>query len=281
MAGSDQEDDIFEDLMGEDTSVSGDADAGKPADDADGDASLDPSKPKDGAAEDDQDDADKDKSPKNGDDDDADEDDDKDSKKEDAKDKMVPKAALDSAKRRLRETNARLKRIEDRFAAVDAEVERAQIPDPTSQPAEHAQYLAVEARKANINERLNFSEYHARKTHGDETVSTAFDWANAQMEDPATGAEFAKKLLSHADPYDYAVELHKKAQEADTSGGAASKDPEYEEFKAWKASQTAAPAAPNQPAAAARPRSLAQRGSAAGPKGDDIVVDPFDSEFGR
>jgi len=246
-------------------------------DDADGKT------PKDDAGQDDDEDGDKD--PKDGDDADKDGKDAKD-KKAAAEEPMVPKKALDSEKRRRRELAARLKRIEDRLGAEDAEIARRAIPDPKTHPAEHAAYVAQQAQVVQLNDRLNFSEYHARKTHGDDVVTDAFEWANAQMEGP-DGEKFAKTLFAHADPYDYAVSLHKAALEAQAGGGAASSDPEYEQFKAWKAQQGGkdTPAAQQQPKEgeqpARRPQSLAQRPSAAGPKAGDTVEDPFASEFDR
>lgn len=257
--------------------------------------------PKDEGADDGKDDkasgANKGKTPEEGDEDDDDEGDkdpkdgadaDKDGKDADAdkdasKDKMVPKKALDSEKRRRRELAARLKRIEDRLGAEDAEVARRSIPDPKTHPAEHAAYVQQQATVVQINDKLNFSEYHARKTHGDDVVTEAFDWANEQIEkDP----EFAKTLFAHADPYDYAVELHKKSLEKSDGGGVA--DPDYEAFKAWQASQKTgegeAPAKQEpKDEKAKRPQSLAQRSSASGPSSgvNSAAEDPFDSEFSR
>lgn len=237
-------------------------------------------------------DADKGKSPKEGDESDDDDEDEgskdgpaakdaKDADKDADKDqKMVPKKALDSAKRRTREIAARLKRLEDRMEAEDLEVARRSIPKEGT--PEHATYVAQQATVVQINDKLNFSEYHARKAHGDDTVNEAFDWANEQIEkDP----KFAETLFAHADPYDYAVTLHKQALEQSTGGG--EDDPDWKAFLAWKASQANggdAGAAPQPKAAeqpAKRPQSLAQRPSAAGPKGDELVVDPFGAEFDR
>lgn len=205
---------------------------------------------------------------------------DADADKDASKDKMVPKKALESEKRRRRELQNRLKRIEERLEAEDLEVARRSIPKEGT--PEHATYVAQQATVVQINDKLNFSEYHARKAHGDDTVNEAFDWANEQIEkDP----EFAKTLFAHADPYDYAVTLHKQASEQSTGGG--SDDPDWKAFLAWKASQANggdAGAAPQPKAAeqpAKRPQSLAQRPSAAGPKGDELVVDPFGAEFDR
>lgn len=240
-------------------------------------------------------DADKGKSPDEGDENDDDDDEGQDPKDgtaaKDGKDadadkdadkdqKMVPKKALESEKRRRRELQARLKRLEARAEAEDLEIARRSIPKEGT--PEHAAYVAQQATVVQINDKLNFSEYHARKAHGDDTVNEAFDWANEQIEkDP----KFAETLFAHADPYDYAVTLHKQALEQSTGGG--EDDPDWKAFLAWKASQANggdAGAAPQPKAAeqpAKRPQSLAQRPSAAGPKGDELVVDPFGAEFDR
>lgn len=283
----------FDDLVGETADTDEAADAGKTPD-KQGEGADDKTPPDaDDASKDGDDDgnADKDdegdKGAKDAADADKEGDDDKDAKDAAKKDQpMVPKAALESTKRRLRETQQRLKRIEDRLGAEDAEIAKAAIPDPKTQPAEHARYLQQQTLAVQLNDRLNFSEYEARKEHGDDVVSEAFEWANAQMEDAKTGEQFAKTLFAHAHPYDYAVSLFKKAQEAPQGGGAGSDDPEYAKFLAWKASQTGEGGKPpvkqqQQEEKAARPQSLAQRSSASGPKGDDLVVDPFASEFDR
>lgn len=220
-----------------------------------------------------------------------DEEDDGDDEGQDPKDgnkdqKMVPKAALDNAKRRLRETNARLKKIEDRFQAQDAEAARAAIPDRETQPLAYAEYEISQTRLAQINDKLNMSEFNARERHGDELVDQAFEWAQAQITGP-NGDEFSKKVFGHASPYDCAVKLFKEAQEANNGGGAnaaAAQDPEYAEFLAWKASKesgsTATTETQQQPAQK-RPTSLAQTPSASGPRAPAGIVDPFESEFDR
>lgn len=252
---------------GADADKAGADDKGKtPEDDGGDDDDKDDKASKDGAADD-----------KDGKDADAD--------KDAAKDKMVPKAALDSEKRRRRELAARLKRIEDRLGAEDAEVARRAIPKEGT--PEHATYVARQSQVVALNDRLNFSEYNARKEYGNDVVTEAFEWANAQMEDPAKGEQFAKTLFAHAHPYDYAVVLFKEAQEAGNGGGAPSGDPDFEAFKAWKATQGktgdggAAPKPKGDEPPARRPQSLAERPSAAGPKGDELVVDPFGAEFDR
>lgn len=160
--------------------------------------------------------------------------DDKDGNKGKKDDKFVPKKALDSEKRRRRELEARLRKLEEAENRRVADAEKASIPDPEKQPVEHAAYLAQQARFQSLNDRLNLSEHYARRDHGEEAVEAAFEWANAQMEADKSG-EFSKKLFAHASPYDYAVQLHKEAQEAANAGS--DKDPEYEEFLAWKQSR--------------------------------------------
>ena len=214
-------------------------------------------------------DADKGKAPEDGDENDDDNEDEgskdesaakdgKDAKDADKDQKMVPKKALESEKRRRREIAARLKRLEDRVEAEDLEVARRSIPKEGT--PEHATYVAQQATVVQINDKLNFSEYHARKAHGDDIVNEAFDWANERIEkDP----EFAKTLFAHADPYDYAVSLFNEAKEQ--SNGDGSDDPDWKAFQAWKASQAnggkpASEAAPQPKAAeqpAKRPQSLA------------------------
>lgn len=222
-----------------------------------------------------------------------DEDDDGDDEGQDPKDakegnkdqKMVPKAALDSAKRRLRETNARLKKIEDRFQAQDAEAARAAIPDRETQPLAYAEYMINRQAAISANDRLNMSEFNAREAHGDDLVDQAFDWANAQMAG-ADGEKFKADLLSHPSPYHYAVKLFNEAQAANQGGGAnaAAQDPEYAAFQAWKASKESGSTATTenqQQPAQKRPTSLAQTPSASGPRAPAGIVDPFESEFDR
>jgi len=284
-----ERDDDFEDLVGPDAQADEAGDVGKtPADQDEGKGDKEPPADDAGKTPADQDeDADKTGDDASKDDADADKDGaDADADKgADKEQKFVPKQALDSVKRKNRDLTARLKRIEERLGAEDAEIAKAAIPDPKTHPVEHAQYVQRQTQAVILNDRMNLSEYHARKAHGDDTVTEAFEWANAQMEDPKTGQEFAKTLFGHIDPYDHAVTLYKAAKEAGDGGAAG--DPEYEAFKAWKASQGAdgkpagKPAEQQQQAEKPeRPQSLAQQSSAAGPKGDKLVEDPFSSEFG-
>ena len=295
---------LEDELFGEDDAAAADegADKGKtPEADADETGDKDDDTPPSDPAKD----ADK---SKDGDDTDDDEDEEagvgKDAPKDGAQDKdkskddkdkaaadepMVPKKALDSEKRRRRELAARLKRIEDRLASEDAEAARKAVPDPKKDPAAYSAYVAQQQAHSAINDRLNFSEFQARKDEGEEAVDAAFEWANEQMEADKTGA-FAKKLFAHASPYHYAVQLHKEAQEAGNGGeGGGAKDPEYEEFLAWQRSRKGGgekqpgDKPKDQPGEerAARPKSLAQRPSASGPaKSDKDNVDSFDAEFG-
>ena len=199
---------------------------------------------------------------------------------------MVPKAALDSTKRRLRETAARLKKIEERFQVQDAEAAKAAIPDKETQPLAYAEYMIGRQAAISANDKLNMSEFNAREAHGDDIVDQAFDWANTQMAG-ADGEKFKADLLSHPSPYHYAVKLFNDAQAASKGGGAsaaAAQDPEYAAFLEWKASKergSTAKVENQQQPAQKRPTSLAQTPSASGPRAPAGIVDPFESEFDR
>ena len=200
-------------------------------------------------------------------------------------DKFVPKKALDSVKRVNRDLKARLKRLEEAENERQQRAAQANMPDPKTQPVEYARFQQEQNAAIALNEKLNQSEYRARKGYGDDTVNEAFEWMNDQMAADTTG-KLRQELLSHVDPYDFAVEKYKAAQEAQKGGqaSAGAEDPEYQAFLAWKASQQGGqPAAAPQPSAEKpkAPTSLAQRPSASGPAKVVETKDPFDAEFGR
>lgn len=201
-------------------------------------------------------------------------------------DKMVPKKALDAARKKERETAERLQRLEAAEAARQAEAAKADIPDPIKEPVKHAQYIQRQQTMALINERLNTSETLAREKHGDEKVEAMMEWAKGRFD---ADVEFAKSIFSQPHPYGAAMKAYEEAEAAKTPTDHG--DPEYAAFLAWKASQdgqnpdpqpaggsTPAPAqpAPKPPL----PRSIAAAPSAGGPHSTVVVKDPFESEFG-
>lgn len=202
-------------------------------------------------------------------------------------DKMVPKKALDAARKKERETAERLQRLEAAEAARQAEAAKADIPDPIKEPVKHAQYIQRQQTMALINERLNTSETLAREKHGDEKVEAMMEWAKGRFD---ADVEFAKSIFSQPHPYGAAMKAYEEAEAAKTPTDHG--DPEYAAFLAWKASQdgqnpeTQTPAggstpAPAQPAPKPPlPKSIAAAPSAGGPHSTTVVKDPFESEFG-
>lgn len=203
--------------------------------------------------------------------------------KDDKEDKYVPKAALDSEKRRRRELAQRLKKLEDRDRERELAAARASAPRPGDPGYEEYQRrVAVETQ---VHERMNRSEYDARKEHGDEAIDEMMAWAEGRF---TTDQQWASQVFGHAHPYDFAMREFKKHQEAQAAPSDHG-DQEYAAFLAWKKSQgegvqsppaaAAAPATP--PAKAPPPISLAQRHSAgAGTPPATANKDAFDQEFG-
>lgn len=203
-----------------------------------------------------------------------------DAKKEKPKDGFVPKAALESEKRRRRELTQRLAALEAKETAREQAAFQASMP--LEGTPEHAAFVARQTQDVALNMNLNRSEYDVRKVAGDEKVDAMMDWAKGQF---AKDPEWAKKVFAHAHPFDFALQEY-EAREA--APAAANQDPDYAAFLEWKKSQggepanpAAAPSAatPQTPARAAPPRSITQRPSASGPSAPTDNRDAFDREF--
>lgn len=202
-----------------------------------------------------------------------------DAKKEKPKDGFVPKAALESEKRRRRELSQRLAALEAKETAREQAAFQASVPSEGT--PEHAAYVAQQSQAIALNQHLNRSEYDVRKEKGDEAVDTMMDWAKDQF---TKNPEWAKKVFAHAHPFDFAMQEF-EAQAA--APAAANQDPDYAAFLAWKNSQGGEPstpaaasaATPQTPARAALPKSITQRPSASGPSAPTDNRDAFDREF--
>lgn len=121
--------------------------------------------------------------------------------------KMVPLAALEEARQRARDAEARLSaQGEDTISATDAGF----VPiDPKEDPAgAYDQMMSVIQLNA-VNTTLNFSEKSARKEHGSEYVDKVFKWATERFE---TDPEFATRILTDSDPYELAIADYKKME---------------------------------------------------------------------
>lgn len=208
-------------------------------------------------------------------------------KVEEKETKLVPKAALDSEKRRRRELAARLSKLEER----EAERERAAAAASAPRPGDpgYEEFRQTQTHALALNQNLNRSEYDVRKAHGDEKVEEMMAWAADRFnQDP----EWAKKVFAHAHPYDFAMtafDEHVANQEKPNDHG----DPNYAAFLEWQKGQAAAgggdnapPAAPpgsahNNAPGAPVPISIGQRPSAGGPSAPQTGnKDAFDQEFG-
>lgn len=208
-------------------------------------------------------------------------------KPEEKETKLVPKAALDSEKRRRRELAARLSKLEER----EAERERAAAAASAPRPGDpgYEEFVQTQTQVLAINQNLNRSEYDVRKAHGDEKVDEMMAWASERFnQDP----EWAKKVFAHAHPYDFAMtayDEHVASKDKPNDHG----DPNYAAFLKWQKDEAAAgggekapPAAPTGAAsqntpAAPPPISIGQRPSAGGPSSPQASSkDAFDQEFG-
>lgn len=113
--------------------------------------------------------------------------------------------------------------------------------EPEPGTPEWVQWNAEQTHLTIVNERLNNSERFARKEHGAEKVDTVRAWTLARFE---TDPDFASRILADPDPYEAAIKEYDNAQRLEKFKDV--KDPEYEEFLAWKAQRSGSPApAPN------------------------------------
>lgn len=174
--------------------------------------------------------------------------------------------------------------MEQELQALRQQFQQQQQPQYTPDP-----YEDPEGYDAYVNQRLaaqkwetttQISQVMAYQTHGQQVVdeATAAFLAEAQRK-----PWLHQELQVQAHPYDYVVQWHKREQAL-----AQLSDPsEIEQFRAWKAAQAqaaAAPAAVTQPQPSAPIRSLASAPSAGGAKPGEQPVGEgvaFDAIFTR
>jgi acetolactate synthase small subunit len=123
----------------------------------------------------------------------------------------VPLKALQAERDERKALARELAEFKQSLIQQQPKAEPEPIPDPIEDPQAFAEYTqrqinqsvqTVEQRYE--NQRLNLSEAHAVKAHGQEAVEAMKSWFKDQP------APLQQEVLAQADPYDYAVQQHKR-----------------------------------------------------------------------
>lgn len=170
----------------------------------------------------------------------------------------APIAALLDERDRRKAAEDRLKQLE----AAQPPAQPAQVPDMFESPEEYNEFLSRQLDNRMYVERRHMSERLARIEHGAEILAKAKEWGVAKCD---TDPYFNAKVLQSQDPYGVVIDEWKREQ------ASAIPSDELEQFRAWKAANSALPGqppalpgtAPPAPAAIP-PRSLASAPSAGG-----------------
>ncbi len=125
----------------------------------------------------------------------------------------VPLKALHAERDERQKLAAELEKIK---GEVYKQPEPEPAPDPIADPEGYESFQAKQLESAvmTVEEKafvrhLNASEYRASKAYGADTVEATKEWFQSQP--PAVQEE----IRNHPDPYDYAVEQHKKQETAE------------------------------------------------------------------
>lgn len=168
----------------------------------------------------------------------------------------------------------------DRAKAAEAEVQRlraaqqpVETPDPFEDPEGFAAHQQNELNHRLQSITLNTSERFARKEHGNETVTTAQQWALQRFEaDPL----YRQQILNDPDPYERVVTDWRREQVFTEV-----QDPkEFEQFKAWKQAQNALQTQQpgGQPPQPNPTSSIPSPSLASAPAAGDILTDPIQGD---
>jgi hypothetical protein len=84
------------------------------------------------------------------------------------------------------------------------------IPDPFNDPHGYADYRFAQVERARINDKIILSGQMAARTHGQDVVSEAAKWAEAQA---AVDPQFDAHIASIADPVEWIIQQHKAVKQ--------------------------------------------------------------------
>jgi hypothetical protein len=184
---------------------------------------------------------------------------------------FVPLTAVLDERERRQKLEAELERL--KAAQPQPQVE---VPDPDRDPVGFAQFQQTEFQKILLNERLNVSERFARKEHGAEALEAAKGWAKEKF---ASDPLYRQQIFADADPYDRLITDYRREQ----LFSQVSDPKEIEEFRAWKAAQSALaqPQTPGQPAPASSPPqapSIPTPSLASAPSAGNVLQEPVQTD---
>lgn len=171
------------------------------------------------------------------------------------------------------------KALEVKLAQFEQPKEEPKIPDIFEDPEGRLRVEREQFQRELYQTKYTFSDFHARQTHGAETVDKAIEWARERTyKDP----HFNQAALSSADPVGFAVEQYQRDQIVSTV-----KPDEFKAFQEWQAAQAQQqqqPLAAVQPEiqSPAIPKSLATASSAGAPTlpKADPIAEKLDDMFG-
>lgn len=123
----------------------------------------------------------------------------------------VPLKALQAERDERKALARELAEFKQTLVQAQPKPEPEVVPDPIEDPQAFAEYtqrqidIKVQAVQAqHENQRLNLSEAQAVRTHGQEVVEGMKSWFAQQP------ASLQQEVLAQADPYDFAIQQHKR-----------------------------------------------------------------------
>lgn len=182
---------------------------------------------------------------------------------------FVPFAAVLDERDKRRALEQELQQIREQAQAKD----QPPPPDFWEDPDGWQAHQAQQFQAALYQQRLEMSQKFAVQQYGEEAVAAALEWGRQKCE---TDRPFNDTVFSHSDPVGYAVQQYQREQIASQVDAS-----EFEQFKAWKAAQSAV-AQPNNPTPQEPPpsRSIATAPSAGGQQQIAVGQEAlFDEEF--
>lgn len=189
-----------------------------------------------------------------------------------APDPMAPVAALVEERLKRQAAEREAQDLREWRRQQEARVQQQPLPDPEADPEAYRQHQAAQLANVFWDQRLEMSRQFAEIRHGEESVKTAFDWGVQRCDQDKF---FNEQVRASKDPVGFVVAQWQREQQL-----AAVTSEDFAAYQAWKAAQTAAPAAAVQaphaaaPAAAPPAQPAAPRPSLAAAPSADISSAP-------
>lgn len=124
----------------------------------------------------------------------------------------APITALLDEREKRQAAERRAQEIEQQLAQLRQQQQaqpQAAPPSVYEDPEGFAGFMQQQIAQQSLNAKLQISEDLARTKHGDEIVDQARDWTLQRFQ---TNPAFQQEVLSHRNPYEYAVQAYRKEQ---------------------------------------------------------------------